>query len=165
MNHEPDFLENLRAELSSWRLWIDRAVVLGYAVAAGLFVVGFTIAAEFAFGLFERLHHAAPWAVLLWTPALTAGIVWITRRWFPGAAGSGIPQIKAALDPALPPAILAHLALRPPPHQRALKALDYSATALRERTTLGRTDLEATLARLKAAPRDEALAIVRLPPL
>ena len=103
MNHEPDFLENLRAELSSWRLWIDRAVVLGYAVAAGLFVVGFTIAAEFAFGLFERLHHAAPWAVLLWTPALTAGIVWITRRWFPGAAGSGIPQIKAALDPALPP--------------------------------------------------------------
>ena len=110
MNHEPDFLENLRAELSSWRLWIDRAVVLGYAVAAGLFVVGFTIAAERAFGLFERLHHAAPWAVLLWTPALTAGIVWVTRRWFPGAAGSGIPQIKAALDPAVPPERQGHFA-------------------------------------------------------
>ncbi|MEK5750015.1 chloride channel protein, partial [Acinetobacter nosocomialis] len=49
-------------------------------------------------GLFRR--HS--WAVLLWTPALTAAIVWATRRWFPGAAGSGIPQIKAALDPDLP---------------------------------------------------------------
>jgi H+/Cl- antiporter ClcA len=101
MNHEPDFLENLRAELSGWRRWLDRAIVLGYAVAAGLFVVGFTIAAEWAFGLFERLHHAAPWAPLLWTPAVTAAIVWVTRRWFPGAAGSGIPQVKAALDPTL----------------------------------------------------------------
>jgi H+/Cl- antiporter ClcA len=103
MHQEPDFFQNLRAELSSWRLWLDRAIVLGYAVAAGLFVVGFTIAAEWAFGWFERLHHAAPWAVLVWTPALTAGIVWVTRRWFPGAGGSGIPQIKAALDPAVQP--------------------------------------------------------------
>ena len=104
MHQEPDFFQNLRAELSSWRLWLDRAIVLGYAVAAGLFVVGFTIAAEWAFGWFERLHHAAPWAVLVWTPTLTAGIVWVTRRWFPGAGGSGIPQIKAALDPAVQPA-------------------------------------------------------------
>ncbi len=103
MNHEPNIFENLRAELSNWRRWLDRAIVLGYAVAAGLFVVGFTFAADWAFRLFERLHHTAPWAVLLWTPALTAGIVWVTRRWFPGAAGSGIPQIKAALDPSMPP--------------------------------------------------------------
>jgi H+/Cl- antiporter ClcA len=101
-SHEPDFLQNLRAELSSWRLWLDRAIVLGYAVAAGLCVVGFTVAAEWAFGGFERLHRAASWAPLLWTPAVTAAIVWATRRWFPGAAGSGIPQIKAALDPAVP---------------------------------------------------------------
>ncbi len=72
-------------------------------------------------------------------------------------------ELQRRLDPALPPAILAHLALRPPAHQRVLKALDYSATALRERTTQGRADMEATLARLKAAPRNEALAIVRLP--
>ncbi|MDF1483835.1 chloride channel protein [Ramlibacter sp. H39-3-26] len=102
MNHEPDFIGNLRSELSNWRPWLDRTIVLGYAVTAGLFVVGFTIATEWAFSLFERLHHAAPWALLLWTPAMTAGIVWATRRWFPGAGGSGIPQTKAALDPAVP---------------------------------------------------------------
>ena len=103
MNREPNFLENLRAELSSIRVWIDRAIVLGYAIAAGLFVVGFTMLSEWTFGLFQALHGKHPWAVLIWTPALTAAIVWATRRWFPGAAGSGIPQIKAAIDPELPP--------------------------------------------------------------
>jgi H+/Cl- antiporter ClcA len=103
MNREPDFLENLRAELSSWRTWVDRTIVLGYAVAAGLFVVGFTIASDWAFALFRSLYGSHPWAVLIWTPALTAAIVWATRRFFPGASGSGIPQIKAALHPDLPP--------------------------------------------------------------
>ena len=37
-------------------------------------------------------------------PGLTAAIVWFTRRWVPTAGGSGIPQVMAALDPALPPA-------------------------------------------------------------
>ncbi|RDI29157.1 H+/Cl- antiporter ClcA [Pseudacidovorax intermedius] len=103
MNGEPDFLQNLRTEFSSFRMWFDRAIVLGYAVLAGLFVVGFTLAAEWAFGLFERLYHAQPWAVLIWTPLATAGIVAVTRRWFPSASGSGIPQVKAALDDELPP--------------------------------------------------------------
>ncbi len=102
MNREPDFFENLRAELSNGRVWLDRAIVLGYAIAAGLCVVGFTVAADQAFALFERLYRHHPWAVLLWTPALTAAIAWATRRWAPGAAGSGIPQIKAALHPGLP---------------------------------------------------------------
>jgi H+/Cl- antiporter ClcA len=102
MNREPDFLENLRAELSGGRQWLDRAIVLAYAVAAGLFVVGFTIASDWAFGLFRALHGSHPWAVLLWTPAATAAIVWATRRWAPAASGSGIPQVKAALHAALP---------------------------------------------------------------
>ena len=31
-------------------------------------------------------------------------VVWLTRRFAPGAAGSGIPQVMATLDPAFPPA-------------------------------------------------------------
>ena len=102
MNREPDFLEHLRAELSSGRIWLDRAIVLGYAIAAGLFVVGFTLASDWVFGAFLRFHGAWPWAVLLTTPLLTAAIVWFTLRFFPGAGGSGIPQIKAALHATLP---------------------------------------------------------------
>jgi len=102
MNREPDFFQNIRTELSNGRMWLDRAVVLAYAIAAGLFVVGFTLLSEWTFGLFERLHHGNPWLVLAWTPAWAAAIVWLTRRHFPGTAGSGIPQVMAALDPALP---------------------------------------------------------------
>ncbi|MDP1686542.1 chloride channel protein [Hydrogenophaga sp.] len=102
MNREPNFLENLQAELSNGRLWFDRGIVLVYAVAAGLFVVAFTLLSEWAFGLFEHVHDYNRWILLVWTPALTAGIVWLTRRHFPGAGGSGIPQVMVALDPALP---------------------------------------------------------------
>ena len=99
---EPDFFKNIRAELSSGRLWADRAVVLVCAVAAGLLVVGFTLASNLAFDLFQRIHGTNRWFALVWTPAVTALVVWLTRRYFPGAAGSGIPQVMAALDPELP---------------------------------------------------------------
>ena len=99
MNREPDFLQNLHHELSDGRAWLDRSIVVGYAVLAGLFVVGFTYLSETAFEWFRHLHKAYPWAVLIWTPSLTAAIVWATRRYVPGASGSGIPQVMAAIDP------------------------------------------------------------------
>ncbi|MES2190079.1 MAG: chloride channel protein [Pseudomonadota bacterium] len=103
MNQEPDFLQNLRSELSNGRLWFDRAVVLVYAIAAGLLVVAFTLLSDWTFALFEQLYGTNRWLILVWTPALTAAIVWATRRHFSGAAGSGIPQVMAALDPVTPP--------------------------------------------------------------
>lgn len=99
---DPDVLANLQSELSDLRAWVDRGVVLGYAVLAGLAVVGFTLLSEWAFEWFQHGYAEQPWLVLLWTPALTAAIVWMTRRWVPGAAGSGIPQVMAALSPTLP---------------------------------------------------------------
>lgn len=98
-NREPDFFQNLHDEFSDGRAWLDRTIVLGYAVAAGLFVVAFTYLSETAFEWFKHLHATAPWAVLIWTPCLTAFIVWCTRRFFPGASGSGIPQVMATIDP------------------------------------------------------------------
>lgn len=101
MNREPNFFQNLQDELSDGRAWLDRSIVLVYAVLAGLFVVAFTMTSELAFEWFTHLREVAPWSVLIWTPALTAAIVWCTRRYFPGAAGSGIPQVISALDPAV----------------------------------------------------------------
>ena len=103
MLHHPDWRARLRAELTEWRPWVTRSVVLAFAALAGLCVAFFTWLSEEAFLLFERLEHAAWWAPLLWMPALTALIVWITRRWMPGAAGSGIPQVMAAMADATPP--------------------------------------------------------------
>lgn len=91
----------LRRELSDWRLWAARSIVIAVAVAAGLTVVGLTWLTERALEAFFLLRAAAWWAPLLWTPLCAGGIVWATRRWAPGAAGSGIPQVMAALDPSV----------------------------------------------------------------
>lgn len=100
-DHQPDFWSNLRNELSSGTQWIDRAVVLAYAAATGLVVVAFTLLAEAASAGFEGLRgwgEFGPWLPLLWTPALTVALLWWTRRFAPGAQGSGIPQVVLALD-------------------------------------------------------------------
>ena len=87
-----------RRELSDWRLWLARAIVVTFAVAAGLTVVGFTWLTERALDLFVSLRASGWWLPLVWTPLSTGAIVWLTRRYVPGAAGSGIPQVMAALD-------------------------------------------------------------------
>ena len=70
MHRQPDFLKNLQNELANGRLWVDRSIVLAYAIAAGLSVVAFTLLADWAFAQFEHiLHWQGGWAVLLWTPA------------------------------------------------------------------------------------------------
>ncbi len=102
MKGEPDFLQNVRNEVGDGRQWLDRAIVIAYAVLAGLAVVGFTLLADAAFGAYSQMRAAAWWAPLIWTPALTALIVWAVRRWAPGAAGSGVPQVLTALAPEMP---------------------------------------------------------------
>ena len=103
MKHDHDWRKRARVELSDRGLWTSRIVVVALAVLAGLSVVGFTWLCERAFEAFEQLHSLAWWSPLLWTPACTAAIVWFTRRHAPGAAGSGIPQVMAALEPSLAP--------------------------------------------------------------
>ena len=101
--HAP-LLDAVRRDLSNWPLWAARAVVIGFAALSGLTVVALTWLTERAFGLFEQLHRMATWAPLLWTPLCTAGIVWAMRRYAMGAAGSGIPQVMAAMDASVAPA-------------------------------------------------------------
>lgn len=102
MKGEPDFLQNLRDEMGDGRQWLDRVIVIGYAILTGLAVVGFTLLADAAFDLYQQMRSSAWWAPLIWTPAVTALVVWAVRRWAPGAAGSGVPQLLTALAPETP---------------------------------------------------------------
>lgn len=90
--------EALRQELADWRLWWARTVVVAAAVAAGLTVVGFTWLAETASHYFGAMRALAWWSPLLAAPACAAAVVWLTRRFAPGAAGSGIPQVMVTLE-------------------------------------------------------------------
>lgn len=84
--------------------WIDHAVILGYAVMTGVIAVAFTLLSEEATHAFDALRQGVPfgvWLTLLWTPALTVAVLWWTRRFVPGAAGSGIHQAMRALDDEL----------------------------------------------------------------
>ena len=102
---QPDVWHKLRAEFAAGRQWVDRGVVLGYAVLTGCIVVGFTLLGERASEAFRHVGLASalgPWLTLLWTPAVAVAVLWWTRRFVPGAAGSGIPAVIAALDDLLP---------------------------------------------------------------
>jgi len=86
------FLTNRRLR----QRWQVRAVLWIAAGTAGLTVVGFATLAEHALALFDNAYKHWWWSPFLLTPVLGMLVVWATKRYVPGAAGSGIPQVVAA---------------------------------------------------------------------
>lgn len=83
--------------LAHWRRWQGRLLVWSGALLAALLIVLFARLVDVAIQLFTSLRNAYPWSPLLLTTAGGALIAWLTRAFFPGAEGSGIPQVIAAL--------------------------------------------------------------------
>jgi H+/Cl- antiporter ClcA len=86
------------ARFLATREWRRRIVFWGGALATGAVAVVFAIASEYAMGLFRRACDAWRWWPFIACPVGLGVSVWITRRWFPGSEGSGIPQTIAALN-------------------------------------------------------------------
>jgi H+/Cl- antiporter ClcA len=86
------------AKLTDFDVWRGRLVVWLAAATVGFVVVLFAWASEYANSLFFLMQKKHGWLPLILTPLAGMFIVWITRRWFSGAAGSGIPQTIAALN-------------------------------------------------------------------
>ncbi len=78
--------------------WRARLVFWGGAVLVGLASALFALGSEEVDRLFRELRALSPYWPLLVTPAGLVLIAWLTRRFFPGAQGSGIPQAIAALQ-------------------------------------------------------------------
>ena len=66
------------------------------ALFAGLMVVAFAKLADLALLLFAALSAGRAWVPFLLAPTVGMLTVWLTQRYFPGAQGSGIPQVIAA---------------------------------------------------------------------
>jgi H+/Cl- antiporter ClcA len=77
-------------------VWRRRIAILAGAILVGIVALLFADLADEANALFARLTQKWWWAPLIVTPAGFVGIVWLTQRFAPAAAGSGIPQVMAA---------------------------------------------------------------------
>ncbi len=80
---------------TAWRI---RLALWGGATTVGLLATLFAVTSEHAGQLFAQLVEAQPYAPLVLSPAGLVLVAWLTRRHFPGAQGSGIPQTLAALE-------------------------------------------------------------------
>jgi H+/Cl- antiporter ClcA len=93
-----------RMPLVSPRLWIRRGMFWAGAVFVSLAAIVFAQLADGASALFEHVVGWTPWAVLVMAPGGLVLSIFLTVRFFPGAQGSGIPQVIAAIhiaDPAV----------------------------------------------------------------
>lgn len=86
-----------RRQVAYRHLWLGRLIFWGGAVAIGLLAVGFAEMIDAAVEHLQGLHADYPYLIFFLAPAGGALVVWLTRRYFPGAEGSGIPQVMAEM--------------------------------------------------------------------
>jgi len=86
-------LENYRFDRGT--LLARAAAVIG-AVLLGLVAIVFAQSGELAQHVFTRAFATNPLLTAAGTPFVFVLVVGLTRRWFPEARGSGIPQVMAA---------------------------------------------------------------------
>ena len=79
------------------RLWLHYGVFWLGAIATGLVAVFYAKLIDIGYDAFLRYATRYWWLPLPVTPAIGALGVWLTRRYFPGSEGSGIPQVIATL--------------------------------------------------------------------
>ncbi|PRY06970.1 chloride channel protein [Paraburkholderia sp. BL25I1N1] len=79
------------------RLWRQYGVFWLGAIAVGLTAVLYARLIDWGYNEFRSVQQRHVWAPLIITPAVAALAVWLTRKFFRGAEGSGIPQVIATL--------------------------------------------------------------------
>lgn len=77
--------------------WRRKMIFWSACIAVGLAAVGFALLANQAAGLRKMILQQNPWVMLILTPAGLALSTWLTRTFFRGAQGSGIPQAIACM--------------------------------------------------------------------
>jgi H+/Cl- antiporter ClcA len=79
------------------RLWRQYGVFWLGAIAVGFIAVLYAKLIDFGYSEFRAMQHRHIWLTLFVTPAVAALSVWLTRKFFRGSEGSGIPQVIATL--------------------------------------------------------------------
>jgi H+/Cl- antiporter ClcA len=80
------------------RRFLRTTWIVTVAGVAGLAAALFARLCDGAMAVHERFYAFAKWPALLLLPLGFASVAWLTRRFAPEAAGSGIPQVIAAAE-------------------------------------------------------------------
>ncbi|OIR11178.1 H(+)/Cl(-) exchange transporter ClcA [mine drainage metagenome] len=86
------------SDLNSFKNWKSHLVFWIGACAVGVVSILFALASNLAQTLFRKAVFISPLLPVFVTPIGFAAVVYLTRRFFPAAQGSGIPQTIAALE-------------------------------------------------------------------
>jgi H+/Cl- antiporter ClcA len=89
-----------RMPLVSPRLWLRRLVFWFGAMLVSVVAIGFATGADLAMRAFLWVLDGRPWLAFILAPAGLVISLLLTRHVFPGAQGSGIPQVMATLHMA-----------------------------------------------------------------
>jgi H+/Cl- antiporter ClcA len=87
-----------RHRLFKPNLWKTRLIFWGGAILVGIVAAMFALLGEMGDHAYRTAYAAYPWLSLIITPVGLMLIVWLTRRFFAGAEGSGIPQTLIAIE-------------------------------------------------------------------
>ena len=83
---------------NSVKIWLNRMVFWSGAITVALAAVAFQLSSGYGNHLFRAGLAHTPALSLVVTPLGFAAILYLTRRFFPGSQGSGIPQTIAAMN-------------------------------------------------------------------
>jgi len=79
-------------------IWKTRLIFWGGAILVGIVAAIFALLGEKGDHFYRDLYAVYPWLSFIVTPAGLMLIVWMTRKFFAGAEGSGIPQTLIAIE-------------------------------------------------------------------
>ncbi len=91
-------MDNYRKSFFSFTSWKQRFVFWLGAILIGLLIATMTLLSEWAGQTYRSISLAFPWFNFIIAPFGLAFTAWLGVRFFPGAQGSGIPQVKLALE-------------------------------------------------------------------
>lgn len=89
--------------------WKTRVIFWGGAIFVGLVAALFAISAEYADHTFHSIYQRWPVIAFFMTPLGLVFTVYLTKRFFPGSEGSGIPQTIIAIEDKGGPALTSRL--------------------------------------------------------
>lgn len=91
-------LKNSASWLLSHKDWQSHIVFVIGGILVGLVATFMAISSEWANQMFHGVTQQSRWLPFIISPLGLMLVVWLTRKYFPGSEGSGIPQVMASLD-------------------------------------------------------------------